>query len=385
MTQSSNFNKILVQSQKILKEYDLCENCLGRLFSKKLRVSSNMLLGKKIRKKLKKKTGKCYICKNLFSNTQSHINKMIELSSDFQFSTFLTGTILKPSFIDRDDLIRSKFQLRGIDSIKTELTRDINKKFRKKTKKKVDFKNPDVTFTINLKKDSTEIMSKPICLFGRYTKKIRGIKQKQKLCENCEGEGCRLCDYHGISKFDSVEGIICDYLFKKFGAKKAKFTWIGGEDKKSLVLGKGRPFFVKMKEPKKRKIKPTKKINLKQIDILDLNIIDQIPKEPIKFRSKIVIKIITEDMITSVILANLKSIKKTMITVSEKSGKESDKVIYKLSYRKSSSTSFNLCLTTDGGLPIKRFVEGNYVNPSISSVLGIKCKCKEFDFHDVEL
>ena len=74
-----------------------------------------------------------------------------------------------------------------------------------------------------------------------------------------------------------------------------------------------------------------------------------------------------------------------MITVSEKSGKESDKVIYKLSYRKSSSTSFNLCLTTDGGLPIKRFVEGNYVNPSISSVLGIKCKCKEFDFHDVEL
>jgi len=180
----------------------------------------------------------------------------------------------------------------------------------KLTKKKVNFKNPDVTFTINLKNNSTEIMSKPICVFGRYTKKIRGIKQKQKLCENCEGEGCRLCDYHGISKVDSVEGIICDYLFKKFGAKKAKFTWIGGEDKKSLVLGKGRPFFVKIKEPKKRKIKPTKKINLKQIDILDLNIIDQIPKEPIKFRSKIAIKIITEDMITSVILANLKSIKK---------------------------------------------------------------------------
>jgi len=139
VTQSSNFNKILVQSEKILKEYDLCENCLGRLFSKKLRVSSNMLLGKKIKKKLRKKSAKCYICKNLFSNTQLHINKMIEMSSEYQFSTFLTGAILKPSFIDRDDLIRSKFQLRGIDSIKTELTRDINKKFRKKNKEESRF------------------------------------------------------------------------------------------------------------------------------------------------------------------------------------------------------------------------------------------------------
>jgi tRNA pseudouridine synthase 10 len=124
---------------------------------------------------------------------------------------------------------------------------------------------------------------------------------------------------------------------------------------------------------------------LKQIDILELNIIGQIPKEPIKFRSKIVIKIITEAMITSAILANLKSIKKTMITVRGKSGKEANKAIYKLSYKKTTSTSFNLGLTTDGGLPIKRFVEGNYVTPSISKVLGIECKCKEFDFHDIEL
>jgi len=140
-----------------------------------------------------------------------------------------------------------------------------------------------------------------------------------------------------------------------------------------------------MKEPKKRKIKLTKKINLKQIDILVLNIIDQIPKEPIKFRSKITIKIITGDIITSEILANLKSIKKTMIAVRGKSGKEAKKTIYKLSYKKLSPTFFDLRLTSDGGLPIKRFVEGNYVNPSISGVLGMRCKCKEFDFHDVEL
>ena len=68
MSKLSNFNQVLIQSEKILKEYDLCENCLGRLFSKKLRVSSNKFLGKKIRKRLGKKTSECHICKNIFSN-----------------------------------------------------------------------------------------------------------------------------------------------------------------------------------------------------------------------------------------------------------------------------------------------------------------------------
>ncbi|GFN42326.1 MAG: hypothetical protein YK1312THETA_2780003, partial [Marine Group I thaumarchaeote] len=29
----SQMNQVLIQSEKISKEYDLCENCLGRLFS----------------------------------------------------------------------------------------------------------------------------------------------------------------------------------------------------------------------------------------------------------------------------------------------------------------------------------------------------------------
>jgi len=135
--------QITIQSEKILREYDLCVNCLDRLSSNKHRIRSN---------KIGKKLTKCYICKNMFSNIQEHINKMLEISSDYQFSTFHTGAILRPSYVDRDDLIRSKFQLKGIDSIKTELTSQINKKFEKKTKKKIDYQNPDITFTINFKK-----------------------------------------------------------------------------------------------------------------------------------------------------------------------------------------------------------------------------------------
>ena len=310
---------------------------------------------------------------------------MFDLSSDFQFSTFLTGAILRPSFIDRDDSIRSKFRLKGIDSIKTELTRDISKKFAKRTKKKVDYRNPDVTFILNFKNNNCEIRSKSLFLFGRYTKKTRELKQKQKPCENCAGKGCLSCNNHGISNFDSVAGKISDFLFKKLGARKAKFMWIGGEDRKSLVLGKGRPFFVTLNDPRKRKVRIAKKIKLEKITLLGLNIVDQIPKEPIRFRSKILIKITSDEDFKSSTLTKLKSIKKTLITVHENPGKESKKMIYELNYKKTSPTALTLNITVDGGLPIKKFVEGNNMNPNLSQILDLQCKCKEFDFYDIKL
>ncbi len=105
---------------------------------------------------------------------------------------------------------------------------------------------------IDFKADSCTVQTRPVFLWGQYTKTERGTPQKQKPCGTCLGKGCIDCNYHGISEFDSVEGLISEYLFEKFGAMQTKITWIGGEDSTSLVLGSGRPFFVKLLHPKKR-------------------------------------------------------------------------------------------------------------------------------------
>jgi tRNA pseudouridine synthase 10 len=42
-----------------------------------------------------------------------------------------------------------------------------------------------------------------------------------------------------------------------------------------------------------------------------------------------------------------------------------------------------LFIQADGGLPIKRFVNGDNVSPSISQIIGISCKSQEFDFLDI--
>lgn len=383
-------NNILDQSLSeakiILKEYDLCEHCIGRLFAKKIGVNSTHLLGKKIKNRLHfKSSKKCYICNDILSNLQPIINKMMEKCLDYKFSTFVVGAILKPSVTDRDDLIRSKFKLQGIDSVKTAITKELSKKFVKKTKKKIDYLFPDLTFTFNFKNDSCELQTRSLILSGRYIKKNRGLPQKQTPCSNCKGKGCLQCDNHGFLKFFSVEGKIAKFLFEKFSGTQIKITWIGGEDKDSLVLGNGRPFFVKLHNPKKRTTRLQKKHVLHGLEIHNLKILSKIPKQQIPFRSTVELSILTEQNLTKKGIDNLKNLKNTPIKIYEKPNKKNQKLIYKFKFKKSSPKSFSFWIVADGGLPIKRFVEGNNVNPNLSELLGTKCKCIEFDFHKVDL
>ena len=379
----SDYQKIIPVANQILKKYELCDNCLGRLFSKQLHLSSNKLLGTKLGKNTNS-IQKCYICKNLFDNLNRFLKLMLDVSSNYSFSSFSVGAMIKPSIIDRDDYIRSKYKLKGIDSVKTDISKELRKLFSRKTKKTVDFLDPDVTFTINLKDESCQIRSKSIFLSGRYIKTLRGISQKQKSCENCFGKGCRTCHFHGISEFDSIEGIISQFLFKKFGGSTAKFTWIGGEDKSSLVLGTGRPFFVKIKNPLKRNSKLTS-MTFDFLKITNLKIVPESPKNPLKFKSSIELKISTEGKIDSKNLKKLKDLQKHPIVVYEKSGKRSEKKIFSVKYKKNSSNAFTLFIIAEGGFPVKRFVNSDDVSPGISQILNTSCICQQFDFLDIQV
>jgi len=379
----TTYQKIIPVANQILKKYDLCDHCLGRLFSKQLHLSSNKLLGKKL-KKNSKSAQRCYICKNLFDNLNHFLNMMLDVISSYSFSSFSVGAIIKPSIMDRDDIVRSKYKLKGIDGIKTDITKELVKLFSKKTKKTFDYLDPEVVFTVNLKEESCDVRSKSLTLSGRYVKSIRGFSQKQKSCSNCSGKGCRICDFHGIAEYGSVEGEISQFLFKKLGGKTAKFTWIGGEDKSSLILGTGRPFFVKIKNPHKRKLRKSS-ANLEHVKVHNLKIVPDSPKNPLKFNSLVEAKISTSSKIDSKLLEKLKNLIKNPVVVHEKSGKRSEKRIFSIKSKKHDDNSFRLFFKFEGGLPVKRFVTGGDVSPGISQTLGISCKCLEFDFHDVEV
>ena len=132
----SSIKEVSPIAKQIIKKYLLCDSCLGRLFSKKLNLSSNRFLGKKLKPNVSLSSKKCFVCKNLVDNLEPYLKLMLESTSKYGFSSFGVGTIIKPSIMDRDDYIKSKFRLRGIDSVKTDITHKLSKQFAKKTKKK---------------------------------------------------------------------------------------------------------------------------------------------------------------------------------------------------------------------------------------------------------
>ena len=71
--------------------------------------------------------------------------------------------------------------------------------------------------------------------------------------------------------------------------------------------------------------------------------------------------------------------------VYEKSGKRTEKKIYSVSTKKLSDQKFKLKINAEGALPIKRFVNGDDIVPSVSSILKMDCHADEFDFLDVKI
>ncbi len=374
----SNYQQIVPIANKIIKKYDLCDHCLGRLFSRQLHLASNRRLGKKLNSNTSQK---CYICRGLFEGLNYFQRLMLEESADYVFASFSVGAIVKPSIIDRDDFIRSQYRLRGIDGIKTDITGELARRFSRKTKRAIDRLDSEITFTVNLKNESCQLRSKSITISGRYVKTQRGYPQKQESCKNCLGKGCRICDFHGIVKFESVEGVISKALFRRFGGTVAKFTWIGGEDRSSLVLGSGRPFFAKIQNPLRRHAR-LEKVSDGPIRVENLRIVSKSPKY-IRFRSSVSIKVCAESPIDSEGLKRLKELATCPVAVYDKSGRRVEKRIFDVRYRKKTDRVFTMLIKAEGGLPIKRFVAGDDVNPGVSKVLGTPCTCQRFDFLDI--
>ena len=369
--------QVMQDASRIQGDYSLCDSCLGRLYAKRLSLSSNRLLGKRIRRGVRRT--KCYICRDMIDNLDLFHLAIADRTRDHQFASFMMGVILRPSVMERDDLVRSRYKLMGIDSVKTDISRQLAKRLAQRTKSKIDHAEPELIVTVDLKNESVELHSKSVILAGRYTKSSRGLPQKQKPCADCWGKGCTRCSYHGISGFESIEGRISEFLYEKFRARQTKVTWIGGEDKTSLVRGTGRPFFVRVINPQKRRARLPKKIDLDEVCLLGLRRVPSV-RSPVRFRSKISLSVDTDGACPP--LGALASLRNSRLAIYQDS-KRTEKSVYSVRYRKTSASSFVLSFEADGGVPIRRFVGGDTVFPNLSDLLEVRCICRHFDFDQI--
>ena len=352
-----------------LKEYELCRYCLARQTGQ---------AGKK-------RVEKCHICRGLFDNLDQIAEKVLAAVTQYQFDTFLVGATLPTQLFEREDALRARLKIRGKESVKSQLTRELGQRLAKMTRRRVDFSRPDVAVNVTIDKDGgveAVAHARPIALQGRYTKKTRGLPQKQERCPMCQGKGCNLCDNTGFYGDESVEGILAKHIAKSTGGHAPRFSWVGSEDQSSLVLGKGRPFYVKVSDPHVRKPKK-KRFSEAGVTAIISDILDDVPDTQARFTVRTKIACTCERPVTNDDIAKLKALAGAEVKF-ESRFKVVSKKVYLAQAKKTGDSEFELTIKADGGLPIKQFVGGvEYMEPNVSGLLGAKCECVKFDILSV--
>lgn len=354
----------------LLKEYQLCRRCLARQAG----------IG------ARRQVEKCHICRGLMLRLDELAGKVLASVKPYQFDTFLVGAKLPTQLYEREDALRARLKIRGRESVKSQLTRELGLRLSKLTGKKVDYARPDVAININIDKDGdvqVAARARPLAVQGFYTKKERGLEQKQDKCPMCLGKGCNLCDNSGLAGFESVEGIIARHLMSATGGQSPRFSWIGSEDKDSLVLGGGRPFFAKISDPKVRR--PKMRFSEAGVQARITAILDDIPDTQARFSVKTRIAAKCDRPITLGDIKTLRSLAGIEAKFQNRS-KIAVKKIRSIQAKKAGASELQLTMTADGGLPIKQFVGGEeYMEPNVSKLLNAKCECVTFDVLGVEM
>jgi len=381
---------IIEKSEEVLEKHSLCNNCLGRLFGM-LGKGSNYIRGKSIRLILNmereakgmpafKEPERCELCGNIFKKTEYLARLCYERAQKLgiEFESFLVGSRFPKEIMDKEKQLWEEFGLKFAEPINREFNREMGKFLEVLFQKPVDKESPDVTFIIDPCCERIELQIKPLYIYGRYRKLVRGIPQTP---------------LKGFK--ESVASIICR-PFSKVTRGKCIFHGTGREDVDVRMLGNGRPFVVEIKKPMKRKIdleKIAQEINQsKMVEVLNLRFISREEMERVltsNHKKEYEALVYVEEGITK---EDVKSLMEKLqnCTVYQRTPRRvlkrrADIVrvrkVYDVNAEIIDDKHFKLRLITDGGLYIKELISGDNgrTTPSVSEILGKKAWCEKLD------
>jgi tRNA pseudouridine synthase 10 len=432
---------ILKVAENLLENYSLCDNCLGRQFALlshgltnrergeaiklilTLEADRRLLEGDEDGKTLMEAIAKkgyskiaidnleerglsskrvvenCYLCENIFKRIQRYAEKAIKKLEEYEFKTFLVGVSVPFERENREDELRSKFNIRWGENIRNELSREIGRIIASLTKKKTDFKNPQVLAIIKPFSNSISLNISPLFISGHYKKSVRGVPQSKWVCSSCKGQGCPECNGKGRMYPDSVEEYIADPLLEMTQGEDTRFHAAGREDIDARVLGKGRPFVIEVKKPKRRKIKLRRlqreigerskgKIEVSKLKTSSRDKITEIKRGEHANKSyRAIVKFeknITDDKLASIKESLTDSIihQFTPIrVVHRRADKIRKRRVYDIKIKKLKPKKVEILILCQGGLYIKELITGDKgrTNPNISDLADNPAKCVEID------
>jgi len=326
----------------------------------------------------------CFVCAGAMDRAQRMAEVAVRRAGRYQAKTFAVGISFPEGIQEREDELRSDLKLKGSETIKTQAARLVAAQVSAGSRMRLDKMRPDVTLLVDFGAGDVAVTSRPLFFYGRYTKPS-GIPQKRQPCGHCQGAGCKKCRMTGYERKASVEGLLRRKLSGYSGSEKMTFTWLGSEDRDSRVYPPGRPFVVELKNPRKRKI-PGRFGARFRGGLVSVSRGKVLPAKPLRlpaFRFATKIRATAATRVGPEGLTELKSrFRRALVRFERPHNRPAVKTVYRASATAKGRTLL-IEAELDGGLPVKRFVSGELVSPSVSEVLKTQVGCRSFDIFRV--
>ncbi len=322
----------------------------------------------------------CSVCAGVMDRVSEMVDVATRRVRAYHFHTFAIGVSVPDGVQEREDELRSELKLKGNETIKTQAARLVASRLSEELGKRVDRQRPDVTLLADFGAGDVTVASRPAFIYGRYTKPA-GVSQRRTDCEECRGSGCKKCRGTGYKREQSVEEALRRKVSAFSGSQKMTFTWLGSEDRESRVCPPGRPFIVEVKNPKKRTLPKRFGARLTR-GLVSVTSARMLPSKPVRipaFRFLTRIRAKAATRVGPEGLADLRSrFRRAAVRFDRPHNRPTVKTVYRVSARAKGRTLF-IDAELDGGLPVKRFVSGELVSPSVSEVLKTEVGCRSFD------
>ena len=445
---SEDFKWILNLSLKMLEKYPLCDHCLGRQFAllgfgvdnrergksikmlltmsahkmalseeasvKKKGISILKLLAARgsfkvasdLLKRMRRRVGKeevCFLCGGTFEKIQSIIDRVLESLREYEFESFLVGIKLPPEVEEREDEFRAEFNVQYGENIKNEFSRIIGREISQRLNKTVDYMKPQIVVLVNPFTEEVNLQVNSLFIAGRYRKILRGIPQSKWICRKCRGKGCARCGWTGKMYPESVEELIAKPVLEMTLGEGTSFHAAGREDRDARMLGRGRPFIIEVKRPKKRNVDlkelekaindyakgKVKVLNLRFVNKEDVRKLkgmecaQKIYRVIVRFNREVTDEEL-EKLERELTGATIRQRTPTRV-LHRRSDRMREKHIYETKIKRLSRNSIEMRIRCQGGLYVKELVTGDNgrTDPSVSKIIGATAEPIELDVLNV--
>jgi len=427
-------------AQRMLEKYPLCDHCLGRQFAflgqgldneergkiiktlltmnahkmvlskdnrgiKLLRILSengSFPMATEMLRRLKRRTKeprKCFLCEGHFEELESYVEKAVEMLKEYEFETFLVGVKLPTEVEEREDEFKAELSVQYGESLRSEFSRVFGKMLCEKTGKLVNFANPHIVILVNPFNGEMCLQVNSLFIMGRYRKLVCGIPQTRWLCPKCKGEGCLKCGGKGRIYLESIEELIGEPTLEVTQGGEYSFHAAGREDVDVRMLGRGRPFIIQVKKPRKRKIDLSdleKRINMNangKIEVRDLRLADKRMVRRLKlaesFQKTYNVTVKFDREISDEDISKLKDHMTNIIirqqtprrVLRRRADKVREKKIYETKIKRLSPNTIIMRIKCQGGLYVKELVTGDNgrTSPSVSEIVGANAEPLKLD------